>query len=336
MVLVTGATGLLGRVIALELLKKGYDVRATKRPTSNLEDVKESYRYYTDQPDVFFDKIKWIDVDFEDLDSIASALQGVDEVYHCAAQVSFNPNKGKELLKTNVSGTENLLYCCDPDQIKKFLFVSSIAVLDLLNEKGELDESSDFNEKIDHSWYAISKHMSEMEVWRASAEGLNTIIVNPGIIIGSGNWEASSGKLFSTFEKTAFSFSGSTSYVDVRDVAKFSVDLMQQNTFGERFVLVAGQKRFADFSQIVRAKLNLSNTKIVSNQLVNGIGFLRYFGFLVPPLKMLSKTNIEAVTSDTKISSEKVKTRLNTSFIPVDESIQFHLNNYINYKNNKK
>ena len=76
--------------------------------------------------------------------------------------------------------------------MKKFLFVSSIAVLDGLNENGELDESSDFNPKIDHSAYAISKHFSEMEVWRASAEGLN-VIVNPGIIIGSGNWKESSG-----------------------------------------------------------------------------------------------------------------------------------------------
>lgn len=133
MILVTGATGILGRVIVLELLKQGKQVRATKRPSSNLKEVKESYRFYTDQPDFYFDKIRWIDIDFNDLDSIQMALQNVHEVYHCAAKVSFNPNKDKELYKTNIGGTKNLLYAVENSEVKKFLFVSSIAVLDGYN-----------------------------------------------------------------------------------------------------------------------------------------------------------------------------------------------------------
>lgn len=336
MVLVTGATGLLGRVIVLELLKKGYEVKASKRPTSDLKEVEQSFSYYVENGQEYFDKILWVDVDFEDQTSIAEVLVGVDEVYHCAAMVSFNPKEGKQTMKTNVTLTENLLYCCDPKTVKKFLYISSIAVLDLFNEKGELDESSDFNSKVDHSWYAISKHAAEMEVWRASAEGLNTVIVNPGIIIGSGNWKGSSGKLFETFEKYAYTFSGSSSYVDVRDVAQFSIELMEGNYFAERFVLVSGQKKFADFAKMVRDKLKLSAPKVLSDQLLNGVSFLRHVGFLVPPLKMLSKTNIEAVTSHTVVSSEKVQKLLNKSFIPVEESIAFHLNNYINYKNTAK
>ena len=89
MVLVTGATGILGRVVALELLKRGKSVRATKRPSSNIDEVRKSLQYYTDQPDDFFNKIEWIDVDFEDINSLQDCLKGVTEVYHCAGKVSF-------------------------------------------------------------------------------------------------------------------------------------------------------------------------------------------------------------------------------------------------------
>jgi nucleoside-diphosphate-sugar epimerase len=120
----------------------------------------------------------------------------VDEVYHCAAKVSFHPKDEKEMYHTNINGTENLLYICEESAVKKFLHVSSVAVLDNFNEKGELDEDSDFNPKLEHSAYAISKHLSEMEAWRASAEGMNVVIINPGMIVGSGNWTQSSGELF--------------------------------------------------------------------------------------------------------------------------------------------
>ena len=54
MVFVTGATGILGRIIVLELLKKGKTIRAAKRPASNIDEVKHSYQFYTENPEVFF------------------------------------------------------------------------------------------------------------------------------------------------------------------------------------------------------------------------------------------------------------------------------------------
>ncbi|MFN8362917.1 MAG: NAD-dependent epimerase/dehydratase family protein [Cloacibacterium normanense] len=254
MVLVTGATGILGRVIVLELLKRGKTVRATKRKSSNLQEVRKSFQFYTETPNEYFDSIEWIEVDFEDIHSLQNALNGVEEVYHCAAKVSFHPKDEKKMYQTNIEGTKQLLFACQNSSVKKFLFVSSIAVLDGLNENGELDESSDFNPKIDHSAYAISKHFSEMEVWRASAEGLNTVIVNPGLIIGSGNWKESSGTLFMEFEKNDYTFSGGTSYVDVRDVAQISIELMEKNIFGERFILVSESAKYEEIGNFNSVK----------------------------------------------------------------------------------
>lgn len=337
MVFVTGATGILGRVIVLELLKKGKNVRAAKRPASNLDDVRHSYTFYTENPYGFFSKIEWVEVDFDDIQSIQDALEDVDEVYHCAAKVGFNPDDEKEIYHANVKGTQNLLYACEGSEVKKFLFVSSIAVLDIDNENGELDEESDFNPKEEHSAYAISKHLAEMEAWRASAEGLNVVIVNPGMIIGSGNWGNSSGDIFPTMEKNSFTFSGGTSYADVRDVAKISVELMEKNIFGERFIIISENKRYAEFAGKVRKELGLKEAKILSKfQLNMGITANLFFGWLIPSLKMVTRSNVEAISRMKTISNRKIKERLGYTFIPLEETIDFHLKNYINDKNAKK
>ena len=333
MVFVTGATGILGRVIVLELLKRGKTVRAAKRKTSDLAEVLHSFQFYTENPQHYFDQIQWIDVDFEDIDSLKFALQNVEEVYHCAALVSFHPSKKKEMYQTNISGTRNLLYACENSSVSKFCHVSSIAVLDGLNEKGEMDEDSDYNPKLDHSGYAVSKHFSEMEVWRASAEGLNTVIVNPGMIIGTGNWNQSSGELFGTFEKNNFIGCGGTSYVDVRDVAEICIQLLEKNIFGERFILISENWKYADFGNKVRTKLGLKNQKIISKSVLNfGILLNKLFGWLFPKLKMANRVNVDSICNFNKISNQKIVEKLNFQFLPVSESIDFHLQNYISDK----
>ena len=330
MILVTGATGILGRVIVLELLKRGKTVRAAKRKSSNLEEVKDSFRFYTENPTEFFNKIEWINVDFEDIYSLQKALVGVEEVYHCAAKVSFHPKDKRKMYKTNIEGTKQLLYASENSSVKKFLFVSSIAVLDGFNENGELDESSDFNPKVDHSSYAISKHFSEMEVWRASAEGLNVAIVNPGLIIGSGNWNESSGTLFKELGENAYTFSGGTSYVDVRDVAKISVELMENNIFGERFILISENKKYEEIANFIKQKLGKPATKIIPNGLLKvGVFLNAILGWLISPLKMANKVNVQSVTEFNKISNKKIKEKLNYEFIPLEESLAFHLENYL-------
>ncbi|GEN68754.1 NAD-dependent epimerase/dehydratase family protein [Chryseobacterium rhizosphaerae] len=337
MVFVTGATGILGRILVLELLKRGKNVRASKRPGSNLNEVRHSYSFYTENPDDFFNKIEWIDVDFNDLNTLQAALKGVEEVYHCAAKVSFHPKDEKEMYHTNIKGTENLLFACEGSDVKKFLHVSSVAVLDNFNEKGELDEDSDFNPKIEHSAYAISKHLSEMEAWRASAEGLNVAILNPGMIIGSGNWNQSSGELFSTFADNGFTFAGGSAYVDVRDVANIAIELLKNNIFGERFIIVSENKRFTDLAKQIRTRLGLKDAKVLQESLLN-LGRIAniLLGWLIPKLKMVTKSNIEAISSFNTISNQKIKDKLKYQFIPVQESIDFHLNNYINDKKLKK
>lgn len=330
MILVTGATGILGRVIVLELLKQGKKVRATKRKSSNINDVKHSFQFYTENPEEFFNKIEWIDVDFDDIDSLKTALINVEEVYHCAAKVSFHPDDRKEMYHSNIVGTRNLLFACENSSVKKFCFVSSVAVLDGTDENGKVTEDSNFNPKLHHSKYAKSKHFSEMEVWRASAEGLKTLIINPGVIIGSGNWQSSSGEIFGTFEKFPYAMSGSSNYVDVRDVANIAIALMERNIFGERFLIISENKKLVEVANLIRQQLGKSQAKVLPKWILN-VGYVLnlLLGWLIPPLRLLNRINIQAVTSHHILSNNKIKERLDYQFIPITESIDFHLKNYI-------
>lgn len=330
MILVTGATGILGRVIVLELLKQGKKVRATKRKSSNINDVKHSFQFYTENPEEFFNKIEWIDVDFDDIDSLKTALINVEEVYHCAAKVSFHPDDRKEMYHSNIVGTRNLLFACENSSVKKFCFVSSVAVLDGTDENGKVTEDSNFNPKLHHSKYAKSKHFSEMEVWRASAEGLKTVIINPGVIIGSGNWQSSSGEIFGTFEKFPYAMSGSSNYVDVRDVANIAIALMERNIFGERFLIISENKKLVEVANLIRQQLGKSQAKVLPKWILN-VGYVLnlLLGWLIPPLRLLNRINIQAVTSHHLLSNNKIKERLDYQFIPITESIDFHLKNYL-------
>ncbi|MEC5395556.1 NAD-dependent epimerase/dehydratase family protein [Bergeyella sp. RCAD1439] len=330
MVLVTGATGMVGTVVVLELIRRGYRVRAAKRTSSNLEVFRRSLSFYTDRSEEYFRLIDWVDVDFGDAFSLEKALQGVTQVYHCAAKVSFDPGDRKALWQTNWEGTRRLLYACESANLRAFCLVSSIAVLDGVDETGRLTEDSDFNPKLAHSDYAVSKYLAEMEVWRASAEGLRTVIVNPGVVIGSGDWKRSSGTLFDIALRSGYTFPGGTGYVDVRDVARAAVELVEKEAFGERYILVAENLRYETFGRMVRALKGLGEQKVLSEgvlRLAAGVGC--FLGWLVPPLRLANRANVDAVTGFVEISNEKIKKRLGFDFIPVEESLAFHFRNYL-------
>lgn len=333
MILITGATGIVGRMIALYLLQQGEKVRACKRPTSDIEEVRQFFRCYTDDAQSLFQKIEWVEVDFQDMTSLENALQGITQVYHTAAVVSFDPKYRAEMNTTNIIGTQNLLYACQSASVEKFCHISSIAVFDGVNEQGEIDETCDYNPKINHSDYAMSKHFSEMEVWRASAEGLNAVILNPGVIIGSGNWKKSSGILFDTALRNDYTFSGGTSYIDVRDVAKIAIQLMNKNIFGQRFALVAESWTYKTFADSVRKRVGKAPTKLLPKFLISLLPLLRIFlGAFIPKLRMATRSNMQSVTTFNTISNQKIKNTLSYEFISIEESIQFHLKNYTSQK----
>ncbi|TAH02337.1 MAG: NAD-dependent epimerase/dehydratase family protein, partial [Sphingobacteriales bacterium] len=114
MVFVTGGTGLVGGYLLRQLLQKGEKVKALYR---------SRYPSLLTQEEI--DAIEWIKGSLFDtvlLDEICSSVQ---EVYHCAGLVSFNPSKRNELMHVNVQGTANVVNACLEGGVRKLVHVSS-------------------------------------------------------------------------------------------------------------------------------------------------------------------------------------------------------------------
>lgn len=235
MIFVTGGTGLIGSHLLFKLVEKGEKVRALKRKSSNLQQVLKTFSYYSAKAEAYFDAIEWVDGDILDYCSLEELLVGVDEIYHCAAIVSFDPKDRVQMISNNVEGTGNLVDAAIENGVKRICHVSSIAALGRLQNGEPVTEETNWIPTKKHSAYSESKFFSEAEIWRGIEEGLDAVIVNPSIIIGPGNWESSSARLFKTiWDGLKFYTKGVTGYVEVNDVVDIMIGLMEETHFDER------------------------------------------------------------------------------------------------------
>ncbi|MEO1263611.1 MAG: NAD-dependent epimerase/dehydratase family protein, partial [Bacteroidota bacterium] len=171
---------------------------------------------------------------------LEEAMDGVSRIYHCAAMVSFRAKDNQEMMKINREGTANVVNVALDLGIEKLLHVSSIAALGRSKNENAVDEKTKWHDDPWNSPYGLSKHLSEMEVWRGIAEGLNAVIVNPSNILGSGFWKGrtATGQFFYKIWKgLPFYPMGGSGFVDVRDVARYMVLLMDSKISNERFIL---------------------------------------------------------------------------------------------------
>src|SRR5690554_4440171 len=109
MILVTGGTGLIGSHLLFELVLRGHNVKALKRKTSNTGFTQKIFEGYSSEGKQLFEKVEWVEGQTEDYISIRAALNGVSEVYHCAAIVSFGKRSFNQMLEVNVQGTANVV-----------------------------------------------------------------------------------------------------------------------------------------------------------------------------------------------------------------------------------
>ena len=209
MILITGATGLLGSYIARYLVAAGLPVRAIKRATSDLSLLAEAK-----------DQIEWVDADVLNIPSLEDAFQGVSYIYHSAAAISFKKSERERMMKINIEGTANVVNVANYMGVQRLLHVSSVAALGKGKTDTMLNEDAVWEDSPYDTGYGLSKYLGELEVWRGMVEGLDAVIINPSTILGAGRWSDSSTRIFSKVEEgLSFYPKGSNGYVDVRDVA---------------------------------------------------------------------------------------------------------------------
>lgn len=322
MVLVTGASGLLGSHVLLKLLEKGETVRCLIRPDSDLDALKSLFSWYGSTTLTLLDRVNWIYGDLLDIPSMQEALTGVKHVYHCAGMISFDPADEKKLIRTNWEGTRNLVDLCLDSDVLAFCYVSSVATLN--SSSTPLTEIENDIPVYSHP-YAESKYMAEMEVWRASQEGLQVVIVNPGIIIGPGDFDKGSGRLFSLMHgRLRFCPPGGTGFIGVNDTARAMVDLVNAQKFGERFILVSDNLKFCDALTRIAHSLNVPPpTRILRPRHLQILWRLDKLRILLGGKKRrLTKQSAKTLISEQAYSNEKIKNFLGFAFSNLDTEIQ--------------
>lgn len=228
-IIVTGGTGFVGSYLLRYLLENGYtNIVATRRVSSPMSLVAD-----------IADRITWAEGDVLDVPFLEDILRGgAKYVFHCAAVVSFDPRDRENMYAINVEGTANLVNIALEYGCEKFIHVSSVAAIGRDERSPDVSEANKFERSPLNSHYAVSKWQAEQEVWRGEAEGLNIAIVNPSVILGAQYWANGTGKLFEqVWEGLRFYSTGATGYVDVRDVARFTLRLAESDITGQRFLL---------------------------------------------------------------------------------------------------
>jgi nucleoside-diphosphate-sugar epimerase len=247
-ILVTGATGLVGSRLLLDLVQKGREVRALRRTTSDTRILMRTFR----GQEGLLSHIEWFDGDITEVLSVRDALEGVEEVYHAAGLVSFDPRDRSRLNEINTMGTTHVVNMSLEQGVSRLCHISSVAALGRSEPGVPVDEKTAWKISKYNSAYAVSKFNAEREVWRGMEEGLPAVILNPSIILGPGNPDTGSSLLFrAVWEGLRFYPVGSTGYVDVRDVSRIAVALMEQGRTGERFVINAENVFYRDLFRMI-------------------------------------------------------------------------------------
>jgi dihydroflavonol-4-reductase len=226
-ILVTGGSGLVGSEVIRQLLQHGNSVRAIYNSTP--------------LPNFNSPNVEPVHCDILDVISLKEAMKGIKQVYHAAAIISFHPDEKKKLFQVNIDGTANVVNACLEEGVDKLVHVSSVAALGRTKDNKEITEEIKWDGNVTYSAYGKSKHLGEMEVWRGVGEGLDAVIVNPSIILGGESWENGSSALFkSAYNEFPWYTEGSTGFVNVEDVARAMILLMNSEITNSRFILNGG------------------------------------------------------------------------------------------------
>lgn len=322
MILVTGGTGLVGAHLLYHLTQKNDAIVAIYRTKNRLKKTEKVFSYYTDNFTSLFNKIQWMQADITDVPSLEVVFSyPISQVYHCAALVSFNPRDYKQMRSVNIYGTANIVNFCIHNSIKKLCFVSSIAAVGDAVEGNIITEENEWSDSSDNHGYAITKYGAEMEVWRASQEGIPVIIVNPGVILGSGFWEEGSGKLVKQVDNgLRFYTEGVTGFVFVVDVVKAMVLLMDSSVKNQRFILVSENKSFKQVFLLLADALGKPGPNIKIPSFVTSI--LWKLDWMVSTLlnrkPLLTKNSAKSVHKISYYSSKKIKEEIRFSFTSIE------------------
>ena len=237
--LITGGTGLLGAHLLQQLTARRLSVRAICREGSSRRVVDKVFAAYSKDPAADQARVQWVTADVTDYYSLEEAFEGIDTVFHVAGYVSFKKTDKPRLEAVNIRGTANVVDAALYRGVRKVVYVSSVAALGRADLEDLITEETPWKNSPLNTHYAVTKQAGEREIWRGSEEGLQVLVVNPGLIVGYGDWDSGTGRIIKRIaEGQAFYTDGCNGWVDVRDTARAMIELDRAGVSNEKFILI--------------------------------------------------------------------------------------------------
>jgi nucleoside-diphosphate-sugar epimerase len=312
---VTGGTGLVGTYLLRQLISQGKNVKALYR---------KSFPSYLSDDEIR--KIEWVQGDILDTDFLFETMKGIQQVYHAAAVVSFSPYRKKDLFKTNVEGTANVVNASIEAGVKKLVHVSSVSAMGRLRKNEPINETMYWTPETSNSNYGHSKYLAELEVWRGIGEGLEAVIVNPALILGAAHWETGSSKLFkSAYDEFPWYTEGIGGFVDARDVIRAMIELMDSPISGERFIVSAENRPYREIFTLMANEFGKRPPhRKVSPFLAALVWRLEWIKSIISKKEpMLTKETATTGQAKVHFNNSKLKKFLPSfQYIPIEESIR--------------
>jgi nucleoside-diphosphate-sugar epimerase len=249
--------------------------------------------------------------------------------------ITYGKKNIQTMYKTNIEGTSNVVNVALSSGVKKMLYMSSIAAIG-----GKPNEIITENTKWeDNEWttnYGITKQMAERQIFRGIEEGLQATIINPGMVVGVGNNEnKSTVRLLKHIaeQKMPFYPAGATGFVDVEDVARLSILLMQGNYNGERFIAVSENRRFKQYFEAIAQALNVEPPKKQLNRFTSSVFYnmdalLSFFN--QQRKRGYTKESAKVAMENFNYSNQKIKENINYQFVPLEQTLQKTVKEYKN------
>jgi dihydroflavonol-4-reductase len=327
-VLLTGASGYIGKHITLQLLNQGYEVRASVRSLNKSSEVIGAVTPHLLDKSNLETRLTFVELDLEKDSGWEAALNGVDVLMHTASPFPIaSPKDENELIRPAVDGTLRALKAAKAAGVKRVVLTSSNAAIygiDLPTDKPAYDETmwTDITHPIGRVAYTKSKTLAEKAAWdfiKSEAPDIALTTINPVLVLGAplDNNFGSSISVVERIMKGKDPMLPDLKFpiVDVRDVARMHVDAIKtEASKSERILATSETYSFIEIAKLIKSLYPKSKAKTAQAPTFL-IKFLSIFdGEIKAVLPMLGKPMLN--------SNEKARRIFGINFIPVEVTIR--------------
>jgi len=315
-VLVTGATGFIGSVLTRQLVADGVDVRIFRRESSSLDLLGEGAG-----------SVEHAVGDVTYARSVYEAMDGIDQVYHVAAKVSFARRDREALRRINAEGTANVVDAALKAGVDRVVHTSSIAALGRPEADVLIDETTGWREAPHRSAYARSKRRAELEVHRGIAEGLDAVIVNPALVFGVGGPGTNTRRIVDAVRRGWLPAvpPGGTGVVDVRDVVTGLRNAMRQGESGRRYLLTGENQSWRAIADTLATAFGVAPPSYTAPSFL-----LKTGGYVAELAAMLTRTQpvlplatARSATRTYRYDNTRARTELGCTFRPFADTARW-------------